>query len=575
MPPECDLIMKGGITSGVVYPHAIGKIAEKYRLRSIGGTSAGAIAAAFAAAAEYRRQENGGLNNEQSMAGFKEIGDVASELGSNMLGLFQPTPASEPLFRLLLAAIDPNSSGAGPMLRALPKVFFSRVIGGVFLALASALIGYTSGNWALGVLGVVLSALLSIVLIVLKLKTMVLTDLPKQDFGLCTGKTQRGSDQLAFGDWIAEKIGVIAGKTDGPLTVRDLRKHDIEVATMTTDLSSRRPYRLPLETSIHFFSKEEFDRLFPENIVSYLCETGGKRQPRNDDPKDLPDDLYQLPVGDDFPVYLVARLSLSFPGLISGVPLWRIDYTVSQDAFRRCLFSDGGISSNFPIHFFDSFLPSRPTFGIALDSYDETKHDDRIDLPATARGNKAMAVSPVSSLPGFLMAILNTAKDWQDKMQSMLPGHAERIVTVRLDESREGGLNLSMSAETIELLANYGGKAGDRLLSDFKMDDQRLNRARALLPTLEGALDHMSEVYDKNYAKILTEHNVSAENRDWRKDPFAKLAEDLSSIGARAKALHDDPDQKSVRQGKVLRADAEVRMVATADRVPKTAEDEV
>lgn len=43
---ECDLVMKGGITSGIVYPLAIAEIAKAFRLRSIGGTSAGAIAAA-------------------------------------------------------------------------------------------------------------------------------------------------------------------------------------------------------------------------------------------------------------------------------------------------------------------------------------------------------------------------------------------------------------------------------------------------------------------------------------------------------------------------------------------------
>ena len=53
---ECDLIMKGGITSGIVYPLAITEIAKAFRLRSIGGTSAGAIAAAAAAAAELGRQ---------------------------------------------------------------------------------------------------------------------------------------------------------------------------------------------------------------------------------------------------------------------------------------------------------------------------------------------------------------------------------------------------------------------------------------------------------------------------------------------------------------------------------------
>ena len=53
---ECDLVMRGGIASGLVYPHAIAKLAEVYDFRSIGGTSVGAIAAAGAAAAGIGRQ---------------------------------------------------------------------------------------------------------------------------------------------------------------------------------------------------------------------------------------------------------------------------------------------------------------------------------------------------------------------------------------------------------------------------------------------------------------------------------------------------------------------------------------
>jgi predicted acylesterase/phospholipase RssA len=45
----CDLVMKGGITSGVVYPPAIFALAGQYRFKNIGGTSAGAIAAAITA----------------------------------------------------------------------------------------------------------------------------------------------------------------------------------------------------------------------------------------------------------------------------------------------------------------------------------------------------------------------------------------------------------------------------------------------------------------------------------------------------------------------------------------------
>ncbi len=56
---ECDLIMKGGITSGIVYPPLVIKLSRKYRFRNVGGTSAGAIAAAVTAAAEHGRRFGG------------------------------------------------------------------------------------------------------------------------------------------------------------------------------------------------------------------------------------------------------------------------------------------------------------------------------------------------------------------------------------------------------------------------------------------------------------------------------------------------------------------------------------
>ncbi|HJS72645.1 MAG TPA: patatin-like phospholipase family protein, partial [Vicinamibacteria bacterium] len=59
---KCDIIMKGGITSGIVYPKAVCRLAVEYRFRSIGGTSAGAIAAAATAAAEYGRLKGTGTS---------------------------------------------------------------------------------------------------------------------------------------------------------------------------------------------------------------------------------------------------------------------------------------------------------------------------------------------------------------------------------------------------------------------------------------------------------------------------------------------------------------------------------
>ncbi|QJW85661.1 hypothetical protein HK414_27840 [Ramlibacter terrae] len=51
----CDLVLNGGVASGIVYPWAIVELARSFRFRRIGGNSVGAMAAALAAAAEYGR----------------------------------------------------------------------------------------------------------------------------------------------------------------------------------------------------------------------------------------------------------------------------------------------------------------------------------------------------------------------------------------------------------------------------------------------------------------------------------------------------------------------------------------
>ena len=53
---KCDILMQDGVTSGVVYPGLVCKLAKYYDFQNIGGTSAGAIAASLTAAAEYARR---------------------------------------------------------------------------------------------------------------------------------------------------------------------------------------------------------------------------------------------------------------------------------------------------------------------------------------------------------------------------------------------------------------------------------------------------------------------------------------------------------------------------------------
>ena len=92
---ECDLIMKGGITSGIVYPKAIHHLSQHYRFRSIGGASAGAIAAALSAAAQYGRAANPAVFDQPSRSGmaWKVFSSKPLMLNSAGSFVFSGTPA--------------------------------------------------------------------------------------------------------------------------------------------------------------------------------------------------------------------------------------------------------------------------------------------------------------------------------------------------------------------------------------------------------------------------------------------------------------------------------------------------
>ena len=581
---ECDLVMKGGITSGVVYPHAIVEIARAYRLRSVGGTSAGAIAAAVAAAAEYRRRTSPGKDD---FAGYDGIIALADEIGRDMASLFQPVPKLKPLFDTLMAAV---AAGSKPLtvVKAALLAYGGRALLASGIGLAMIVAGLLLSDLWLAVLGIVTGLVLIAAALGLALWRAAGTDLPDHDFGICSGLTQPGHAKPALTDWLADRIDTVAGNLgpDGvvsdPLTVGQLADHGIEVAAMTTDLSSGRPYQLPLKSDHHYFSRREFEALFPRRVVDYLVRG---RTPLTEVGPQLPADLYPLASGRDFPVLLVARMSLSFPGLISAVPLYRFDDLLpdgpGRSKVRRCLFSDGGISSNFPIHFFDSLLPDRPTFGITLSGWEEERHGElRVDLPSHPRQSTHLPVRRISGIGGFLGSILNTAKDWQDTLQSLLPGYADRIVEVRLDESREGGMNLAMDEATIRQLGEYGRQAGRTLVEDFDFDEHRWLRAVSLMPELEEALEGMAKAYgtapigsdplEQSYQQLLADYAPRAykNSKKWREEVLVPFAAALADIGEKAAKAHAGRGVRSVRKGAVPNVDSHLRLIAGTDRAP-------
>jgi Patatin-like phospholipase len=243
-----------------------------------------------------------------------------------------------------------------------------------------------------------------------------------------------------------------------------------------------------------FFEKSEWDRIFPERVMAFLIEACKPFTP----PAGESGQYYYFPSEPHLPLVVAARMSLSFPGLISAVPLWARDFTLIDEAerqkLRRCLFSDGGLSSNFPIHFFDHILPNSPTFAITLDDYDAKRNRDRVWLPENAESGIQLPIVPFSGLGGFLMRLIDSAKDWQDNLQSTLPGYRERIAHIAL-KSDEGGLNLAMSAETIKRVAGYGRMAGDKLSNQFNFNEHRWRRFLVAMARMEETLDDVATAY--------------------------------------------------------------------------------
>ena len=206
-----------------------------------------------------------------------------------------------------------------------------------------------------------------------------------------------------------------------------------------------------------------------------------------------PHPLYWLPPADELPVILAARLSLSFPALISAVPLWAVDFsddvgTASDPRFRakRCWMTDGGLTANFPVHFFDAPLPSRPTFAIDLQSYPDRYPDQDVFYPGPGQSGLYPRFRTITSVQGFAAGLLDTMQYWADNAQSTLPGYRDRIVQVRL-RADEGGMNLQMPDAVVRRAAEKGRQAAELLRRRFDFDDHRWIRYLTVIGRMQHA----------------------------------------------------------------------------------------
>jgi predicted acylesterase/phospholipase RssA len=322
-----------------------------------------------------------------------------------------------------------------------------------------------------------------------------------------------------------------------PLTFRDLweaPRYEDEPKTskalvlqmITTSVSHHEPRTLPFENGRFWFRKDQFEKLFPADLVSWLIERGGEAVEFEGG------HYYRLVEGGDLPVVVGMRMSLSFPVLISAVPLhepasWDTSTTTDRSppaapnegadnsknsllgstdslaiggrdasrsvtGFRVCWFSDGGISSNFPVHLFDAPLPVWPTFAINLIYSKTDDTDDRqpcIALPSSnnagwQRTYQSIAKrSAASEILNFLFGIMGTMQNWRDRLLARAPGQRDRIVSVPL-AGDEGGMNLNMPQSVLDGISAKGTQAGAAFRT-FSFDNHYWIRWRNLASALQ------------------------------------------------------------------------------------------
>lgn len=531
----CDLVMKGGITSGIIYPLLAARLSKHYRFKNIGGTSAGAIAAVATAAAEYRRRHN----DSQGMEAFDKLGKLHEELGSmlpcnsktKLLSLFQPAPGCHRLFKVLLMSM--NAGGTcrriGRILVGLAYAYWPATL--FSIATAAMIVWRGNGTLVAAFSGAIISIFLLLILLCIWVCFDVTKNLVKNNYGMCTGMSDADCNHDALTPWLHKLIQDLAGleKEGKPLTFGDLwqaggfppawlklphgeKKRSIDLRMFTTNLSHGRPYVLPLtnEKSRLFYLPEELSPLLPKEVMAWIldhskCYVPDPAFPESEPPVHVaPHGLKELPPPEDFPVLLAARMSLSFPLLFSAIPLWAIDYECEegQRSLQRCMFSDGGISSNFPIHLFDGLLPAWPTFGVLLEPKLPCR-ENMTYLPNQyfygwgERWNRFAdeMKGPASRMGGYLGAIVSTMQNWNDNTLSRMPGVRDRVVRIRLNEN-EGGMNLDMDPKIMNIIAKRGAVAANELIARFApahgsgspavgWDEQRWIRFGVLLAMLQ------------------------------------------------------------------------------------------
>lgn len=321
-------------------------------------------------------------------------------------------------------------------------------------------------------------------------------------------------DVLRFGHlWLGP--GYTAGDDVG--RAADSPDHRlVNLELIATDLTSSRPFRFPRGDPRLHSCPDELGEVFEPAVLDVL---------RSTPPITSTDEfghtrtLHPLPAPADLPVVVAVRLGMGLPGLFTAVPLYRwlparpvvddlgrpIVGLTEPERAERAWFSDGGLSSNFPVHLFDHALPRWPTVSLNLGPHRTFAPHLDVELPQDWEPSPTAPEIVGSSMTGLLVAAVKASLGWRDRLQSDMPGFRSRIAQVHRHPG-EGGVSLFMTPATIASLALRGALAGTRLRARYadprQWDRFRWLRLRTALSITEQAR-HQTAVRAPHYTDPL------------------------------------------------------------------------
>lgn len=568
--PLCDLVLEGGLTSALIYTGVIARLSRHYRFKRLGGTSSGAAAAAAGAIAQRARLvllKQSADERKDALDPFEDgvrrfpskLAETDKQGRTALFRLFQAQESTYRGYRIVATWLTHRAEGGGTAavrallatIRNFPIAAFVGALPGFWILLTTWWSLWPNGlrnpvNWCNTALGLGLVVFLGLLAAVLWAAWTTLSGMSRNHFGLCSGMKgaeRSDDDKMALTPTLHRFFNELFKRneeTDPPVVFGELwgkeglagGEREIDLQVITTALNLRRPYRLPNDPGVDplsafFYDPKEWEEFFPGVVLTWL----EKHRRLADGPRvtnERGGELYALPPPELWPVLVAVRMSLSFPGLLSAVPMYMIEWGRTPGTERekalvpfKVYFSDGGITSNCPVHLFDAPLPGHPTFAVRLDTFgtgDSGRHriwlpGDETEPPPRVRPFDARCA--LAAAWSFVFGIVDTAREWRDGLQRNLPGYRERVVIVGL-KPREGGLNLAMTPRKIASLAKLGTKAALRLQRAFvgprangqhnAWDRHRWIRLRSTLAAAQSYLEELQKPqpsHDPGYHELL------------------------------------------------------------------------